>query len=326
MQRDGEGGSDDEHVVTGGPACLQRRQGDGGVVVGGQLDNVTAQGRQQRPRGVEGDDPAGVHDGDPIAQPFGFVQVMGGQQDRRLARRPKPGDQVEELVADARIEPDSRLGEEEHLRPGDQGASNLQPAALPAVVAGHRAVHVFGNPEGLRDLDDPALGSQRVDAPQPGMDFQVAPSGEGTVNHGLLEDDRARLVGGDRLGSDVESGDPSGAAGRDDRRRQHANRGGFPRTVRAQQPEHPPPARRQSQLLSPPRPRPSMSFATEGPRLPAGTGDRTCWRLRSSRCFHWSRRHVEVWTPLSQKDEAAPRNVTTQRWRVRHTRALLPLP
>src|SRR5207237_3099923 len=47
----------------------------------------------------------------------------------------QPGDHVEQLVADPRVEADRRLVEEEHLRLTQERAGDLQPAALAAAVA-----------------------------------------------------------------------------------------------------------------------------------------------------------------------------------------------
>ena len=71
---------------------------------------------------------------DAVAQPLGLVEVVGGQQDGHRRSRPQPGDEIEQLVADARIEPDGRLVEEEHLRLGEERPGDLQPPALAAAV------------------------------------------------------------------------------------------------------------------------------------------------------------------------------------------------
>ena len=72
-------------------------------------------------------------------EPLGLVEIVGGEQDRHLLARAQPGDHVEQLVADPRIEADRRLVEEQHLRLRHQRAGDLEAAALAAAVAADRA-------------------------------------------------------------------------------------------------------------------------------------------------------------------------------------------
>ena len=87
------------------------------VAVDPQLDDLAAERPQQRGGRVERDDPARVDDRDPVAEPLGLVEVVRREQDRHPVAVAQAGDHVEQLVADARVEPDGRLVEEEHLRP-----------------------------------------------------------------------------------------------------------------------------------------------------------------------------------------------------------------
>ena len=74
-------------------------------------------------------------DRNPVAEPLGLVQVMGCEQNRDLVAVAQATDHLEQLVADARVEADRGLVEEQDLRPGDECAGDLQPAALAAAVA-----------------------------------------------------------------------------------------------------------------------------------------------------------------------------------------------
>ena len=63
-------------------------------------------------------------------------------------------DHVQQLVPDARVEPDGRLVEEQHARVGDQRARDLQAAALAAAVGADRPVEQLAEPERVGELVD----------------------------------------------------------------------------------------------------------------------------------------------------------------------------
>ena len=67
----------------------------------------------------------------------------------------------------------------------------------------------LAEPEHLGDAQRALSCRRRLDAPEPGVNVEVAPAGEGAVNHRLLEDDAAGAAGGDRLVGDVEAREPS---------------------------------------------------------------------------------------------------------------------
>jgi len=75
--------------------------------------NVQVRGISRRGRPVQGDDRALVHEGDAVAEPFGLVQVVGGQDGGHAGAPAPPADQVEQLVADASVQADRRLVEEQ---------------------------------------------------------------------------------------------------------------------------------------------------------------------------------------------------------------------
>src|SRR6476659_9388828 len=141
-------------------------------------------------------------------------------------------------MADARVEADRGLVEEQHLGLGDERAGDLKPAALAAAVACDRPVEEVGEAERLGELADAAAGRGGVDPPEAGVDVEVAPAGERAVDGGVLEDDAADAAGSEWLARDVEAGDVSAAAGRCDGGREHADRGRLAGAVRTQQAEH----------------------------------------------------------------------------------------
>src|SRR5579885_3441380 len=95
---------------------------------------------QQGLRAAGGDDAAGVDDGDPVAQPLGLIEVVGGQQHGHLGRALHGGDEVEQLVPDPGVEADGGLVEEQDLGMREEGPGDFDAAALAPAVAGDGAV------------------------------------------------------------------------------------------------------------------------------------------------------------------------------------------
>src|SRR2546426_6079605 len=75
-------------------------------------------------------------------------------------------------------------------------------------------------------------------APEAGVDVEVAPARECAVDDRVLEDDATDSAGGEWLARNVEAGHAGAAAGRRDRRREHADRGRLARPVGAEEAEH----------------------------------------------------------------------------------------
>ena len=202
-----------------------------------ELEDLRAELREQRRRRVERDDPTGVDDRDAVAEALGLVEVVRGDEHRHLGSPPQPGDSVEELGADQRVEPDRRLVEEEHPRARHERAGDLEPPPFAAAVRADGPVDELGEVERRGELVDPRLRLALVDAPQAGVDLEVPPSGERAVDDGFLEHDAARAPRRKRVLRDVETGDLGRPARRRDGRRQHADRRGLARAVRPEQSE-----------------------------------------------------------------------------------------
>src|SRR5439155_14748590 len=141
-------------------------------------------------------------------------------------------------MADARVETDRRLVQEQHLGLRDEGTGDLEPAALAAAVARDGPVEELGEPKRPAELADAVPGGAWLDAPEAGVEVEIAAAGQGAVDDRVLEDHAACSTGGERLARNVEAGDPRAAAGRDDRRREHADRRRLAGAVRAEQTEH----------------------------------------------------------------------------------------
>jgi hypothetical protein len=77
------------------------------------LDALTADLRLELVGGALGDRPAMVDDHDPVREPIGFLEVLGGEQ-QRGALGHQIGDHVPHLGSAAWVEPGRRLVEEQH--------------------------------------------------------------------------------------------------------------------------------------------------------------------------------------------------------------------
>src|SRR6266536_6376488 len=179
-----------------------------------------------------------MHDRDSVAEPFGLVEVMGGEQDRHLAALPQAADHVEQLVADAGVETDGRLVEEQHLGLGEERAGDLEAATLATAVAADGPIEQLGQPKRVGEFGGAGLGRPWIDAPEAGVDVEVAAAGQHSVDDRLLEDNAADSADGERLARNVEPGHARTAARRGDRRREHPDRGRLAGAVGTEQAEY----------------------------------------------------------------------------------------
>src|SRR6266566_9357567 len=191
VQRDGERATHGERVLGRDATGAEHRERGVRVSVDVHLEQLGPERAQERRRRVEGDDATGVDDRDAVAEPLSLVEVVRREHDRHLVAPPEHRDEIEELVADEGIETDGRLVEEQDLRVREQRPRQLQSPPLPPAVAGHRPVDDLAEAEGLDDLVEPGPGLRGLDAPQPGVDLEVASTGQGPVDDRLLEHDRA---------------------------------------------------------------------------------------------------------------------------------------
>ena len=120
---------------------MRRRQADEHHVAG---DLPLELGRR-----ALGDDLAVVHDGDPVAERVGLVQVVRGDEDGH-ALAAQPADLVPHVRAALRVEAGGRLVEEDDLRLVDDAERDVDPAALAAGVGLALAVGVLGELERLQ--------------------------------------------------------------------------------------------------------------------------------------------------------------------------------
>src|SRR5947209_14884973 len=97
VQGDVDGRADRERVFTGDAAGAQCRHCGGHVAVDTEVEDLAAERGEQRRRAVQRDDAALVHDGDAIAELFGFVEIMSREQDGHARTSAQTGDVIEEL-------------------------------------------------------------------------------------------------------------------------------------------------------------------------------------------------------------------------------------
>ena len=101
--------------VGGDPGLAQARQRGRAVAVDAQLEDLVAELGEQALGRVQADDLPLVHDRDAVAELARLLEVVGREQDRDVQAVTQAGDQIEQLVSDARIQTDRRLVEEQHL-------------------------------------------------------------------------------------------------------------------------------------------------------------------------------------------------------------------
>ena len=180
-----------------------------------------------------------VDDGDPVGQLIGFLQVLGGQQERCSLALQLAHDRPD-LVAAARIQARSRLVEEQHLRAGQQARRDVEPATHAAGVGPGRPVGRLGQVEPLQQLAGAAAGLLTRQLEQASEHLQVLPPGQQLVNRRELPRQADQLADSGRLTRHVVAEDLRPARIRRQQCGQDPDQRGLARPVRAQQAEHHP--------------------------------------------------------------------------------------
>ena len=182
----------------------------------------------------------GVHDRDAVAEPLGLVEVVRREQDRHRAARPQAPDHLEQLVRGCagRARRSARRGRAPAARRRAPGRSR-------AAAAGRRCRCATGRssssarPSVVGELRRAALLAAAGSTPhRRAWTSRLRRPVSGPVDDGVLEDDAACAARRERLGRDVEPGEPRAAAGRDDRGREHPDRRRLAGAVRADEAEH----------------------------------------------------------------------------------------
>ena len=206
VQRHGERGADGERVVAGDAARRAATRARPPASPSTRSSTSSLPRSASSAAGVSSATIcAFVHDRDPVAEPLGLVEVVGGEQDRHVAAVAQAGDQ--RRAARARMR-GSRptVGSSRNSTCGlrDERPGDLEPAALAAAVACRRAGRAARRGRASRRARRCGRWPRRVDAPQPGVEVEVAPAGERAVDDRVLEDDAAdadRAASGSRATS-----------------------------------------------------------------------------------------------------------------------------
>ena len=180
-----------------------------------------------------------VDDGDPVGQLIGFLEVLGGQQDR-CPLAPQFAHDGPDLVAAARIQARGRLVEEQHLRARQQAGGDVEPAAHAAGVGPGRPVSRLRQVEPLEQLAGAAASVLAGQLEQTAEHLQVLPPGQQLVDRRELPSQAGQVADGGRLSRHVVAEDLRPARIRRQQRGQDADQRGLARPVRAQQAKHHP--------------------------------------------------------------------------------------
>jgi hypothetical protein len=235
-QGDRGGLADDEDVVVGN-AVIAEEAGELAWFIKAEFKHRGPDRREQPRGGVAGHHLPGVDDRQAVTEPLGFVEVVGGHDDRHSGAFAQGGDDVEEVIANPGVETHGGLVEEKHPGGRQEGPDDLGPASLASAVGGHRPVQDVIDAHGPGQLGQARLSFAWPHAPQPHVQFQVLAAGQRLVDDGILEHNAADGTRTVRVPGDVAPGEQRPARAGDNRRVQHADRGGLACSVRPEQAE-----------------------------------------------------------------------------------------
>jgi hypothetical protein len=139
-----------------------------------------------------------VDDCDPVGQLIGFLQVLGGQQERCPLALQLAHDGPD-LVAAARIQACGRLIEEQHLWARQQAGGDVEPAAHAAGVGPGRPVSRLRQLEPLEQLAGAAVGLLAGQLEQASEHLQVLAPGQQLIDRRELPRQADQLADSGRL-------------------------------------------------------------------------------------------------------------------------------
>jgi hypothetical protein len=180
-----------------------------------------------------------IDDGDPVGQLIGFLEVLGGQQERRPPA-PQLAHDGPDLVAAARIQARGRLVEEQHPRAGQQARGDVEPTAHAAGVGPGRPVGRLRQVEPLQQLTGAAACVLAGQVEQTPEHLQVLAPGQQLIDRRELPRQADQLADSASLTRDVVAQDLRPPRIGRQQRGQNANQRGLARPVRAQQAKHHP--------------------------------------------------------------------------------------
>ena len=199
-------------------------------------EGVGADRGLQRLGRVEGQHPAVVDDGQPVAELVGLLHVVRGEEDG-LAVVVELLEDLPQGDAALGVEAGGGLVEEEdrgpvHHRPGDH-----QALGHAAGEGEHRGLRPLLEAELLEQPVALAAGDLRRHAEEAAVEVEVLPDGEGPVEGVALGHDADELLGRGRVGDHVDAADEGTAAGGEHPGGEHAGGGALAGAVGAEEPE-----------------------------------------------------------------------------------------
>src|SRR3989442_15193760 len=135
----------------------------------------------QRCRTPDSRDYATVHNGDLVAQFFGFLHIVGGHDDRRTLGAANVPDVLPDGVPGHRIEPDRGLVQKQHRGPVQHRLRDLETPDHAAGVRPDERVRGIAQAHECQRAGDPLLALFGWDAVELGRDQQVLVSGQRAV-------------------------------------------------------------------------------------------------------------------------------------------------
>jgi len=175
---------------------------------------------------------------DTVAEPFGFLEPMGGQEDGDPPIA-QAVDQLPDLPRRHRVEARGRLVEEEHPRVGKEGSRQGDPLAEALGEGAGPVPEAPGHADRVERGQDPLTGIPRRDAVQTREVLEVVEDGQPEVEPRRFGHDGDLVPDlGARLFRHGDPGDLRGARCGSDEGRQHPHRCGLACAVGTEEAEH----------------------------------------------------------------------------------------
>lgn len=201
------------------------------------VDGVAAELALQLVGGALDDDPAAVHDRDPLAEPVGLFEVVGGQHYGEPLVAGEAGDLVPHRGAGLGVEAGGGLVEEQDLGAVHQAERHVEAALHAARVALDDALGGVAEAEPFEQLVDAAIEGRAGQPVQAPLELEVLAAGGDGVGAGLLRHHADRAPDPVGVAQHVVPGDGRGAAVGAGEGGEDLDGGGFAGAVGAEQSE-----------------------------------------------------------------------------------------
>ena len=135
------------------------------------------------------------------------------------------------------VEPGRGLVQEEHPRPVDERARQVEPPLHPAGVGLCPPVGRLGQPDQLEQLRRALAAGPARDPVEPALQLEQLPAGLHRVEADLLQGHADAAPHRVTVGNHIMAGDRGAPSGRRQQRAEHPHRGGLARAVRSEEAE-----------------------------------------------------------------------------------------